>query len=200
MQLHTKFLWSSYTSQILLKQPKSTLLAHLDKLLIKLRKHSRLKSIIRQCPANYKRPLLQRAVPSPSAVSVGHRDAVAAKFCLRLMTRDLYKSDLWHTTTVPPWLGFGGTLPFVVPIKVPIIFETENLRVFWVDWRERHSFTMVSIEEYIVGLFSATDTSLNWELHWTARVLPSRASTCNKEKLLINYLKIFYHAYIYYLW
>lgn len=44
----------------------------------------------------------QRAMPSCSLLSDSQSDAVALKFCLLLRTRDLYKSDLWQTTTVPP--------------------------------------------------------------------------------------------------
>lgn len=123
----------------------------------------------------------QRAMPSSSPVSDGHSDAVAVKFCLLFRTRDLYKSDLWQTTTVPPWLVLGATFPLALPIKVPIILETENFLVFWVACTDRHSFRIMSIEEYIEGLFSATETSQNWELFWTATVLPSISSTCNKK-------------------
>jgi hypothetical protein len=87
----------------------------------------------------------QRAVPTCSSFSDSQSDAVAVKFCLRLRTLDLYKSDLWQTTTVPPWFALGTTFPFAFPIKVPIIFDTENFRVFWVFCSERHSFRTASM-------------------------------------------------------
>lgn len=82
-----------------------------------------------------------------SSMFVGHSEAVAVKFCLLLSTRDLYRSDLWQTTTVPPWFGFTGVLLLLLPIRVPIIFDTENFRVFWVGCIDRHSLRRASKDE-----------------------------------------------------
>lgn len=38
------------------------------------------------------------------------------------------------------------------------------------------------MDEYMAAEFSATETSWNWQLPWTANVLPSISSTCNKRK------------------
>lgn len=98
---------------------------------------------------------------SPPKDPGSHNDAVAVKFCRRFNTRVLCRSDLWQTTTVPLWDCFCCSLLFPLPINVPIIFVTENLRVLLALCWQRDSFSRDSNAWYRSELFSATETSKN---------------------------------------
>lgn len=131
----------------------------------------------------------------PAGFCSGHSEAVAVNFWRRLRTWLRYRSEISNTTTVPPWLCccvWLPTLPFLpllllLPIKVPIIFDTENLRDLWcplwaLPWRRRHSFTSTSKAWYKSSLLSATDTSKKWQLFVLATSRPSNSCTCKQHK------------------
>jgi len=136
----------------------------------------------------------------PAGSCSGHSEAVAVNFGRRLRTWLRCRSDFWHTTTVPPWVCWCVWLPILpflplllllLPIKVPIIFDTENLRDLWCPllvfpWMQRHSFTSTSKAWYKSALLSATDTSKKWQLFMTAVVRPSNSSTCRQQKTLCH--------------
>ena len=64
---------------------------------------------------------------TPAEHCRSHKDAVAVKFWRLLSTLFLWRSDFWQTTTVPPWFCCWHLL--FVPIRVPIIFVTENFLI-----------------------------------------------------------------------
>jgi len=97
------------------------------------------KAVIRLRPMSHGTTVAHRVAASlgPAGPWSSHSEAVAVKFWRRLRTRLRCRSDLWHTTTVPPCVCCCGWLPMLpflplllllLPIKVPIIFDTENLR------------------------------------------------------------------------
>lgn len=94
-------------------------------------------------------------------------------------TRDLCNSPLLHGTTVPWLMGICLVVPLLLPINVPIILLTENLRCL--TGRPRESIRSRSKALYKLGVFSATETSQNPIACDAASEAPSCSDTWKKS-------------------